>query len=168
VYRLGEIAIGEGAFGVVRMAVVDPSSPSPRLQGGVEGPAAEVVAIKQLSQVFDDRQMIRRMLRELRVLHSFRHKNIIELLDVIWDKKTSNIYIVTDLYKCDLKQLISKNPAMYRSLGEAGLTSIMRQVLEGLDFLHASRVMHRDIKVRAPHPHAAGRDLRLTGFGFTS
>ena len=146
-YRLSKSAIGEGAFGVVRTAEVDPRTPSPR-QHGDAGAEKEAVAIKQLIQVFDDRRMIRRMLRELRVLHSFRHKNIIELLDVIWDKNTSNLYIVTALYKCDLRQLIDRSPAMYRSLGEDGLTSIMRQVLEGLDFLHAGRIMHRDIKVR--------------------
>ena len=122
--------VGEGTFGVVRLAV--------------DIKSRQEVAIKQICKVFDDHRMTRRVLRELRVLHKFRHKNIIELLDVTLARGA--VYVITDLSRTDLYQLIHHNRQAYKSLDEENFTAIMRQILDALEFLHSNGILHRDIK----------------------
>lgn len=122
--------VGEGTFGVVRCAV--------------DKKTRQEVAIKQIVKVFDDRRMTRRVLRELRVLHRFRHKNIINLLDATSSRGA--VYVVTDLSRIDLFHLIHNNKELYKTLAEEDFTHIMKQILEALEFLHLNGILHRDIK----------------------
>lgn len=122
--------VGEGTFGVVRQAV--------------DKESRREVAIKQICKVFDDHRMTRRVLRELRVLHRFRHKNIIDLLDVTLARGA--VYVITDLSRTDLYQLIHHNKQAYKSLDEENFTDIMRQILDAIEFLHSNGILHRDIK----------------------
>ncbi len=67
-YKLFE-KVGQGSFGVVRRANA--------------GPGEEDVAIKQLVRIGTDIGMLRRVLREIRVMSSLRHPNLLGLKDVL-------------------------------------------------------------------------------------
>lgn len=55
----------------------------------------------------------KRMIREIRILHYFRHDNIIDLKRVIYNDNPKadfgDIYVVTNLMDVDLSHLIKKN-----------------------------------------------------------
>lgn len=67
------------------------------------------VAIKRMHKIEDTIDAMR-MLREIRILHNFRHENIIELKRVIYNEKPGKpfgeVYLVSDLMDVDLNQLI--------------------------------------------------------------
>ena len=128
-----EKVVGQGTFGVVHKAV--------------ERVTGDSVAIKSVFRADSCSVMLRRVLRELRVLHVFRHENIIRLVDIKYVQHEGCVYFVTELSNQDLLQLISYNRAMYRSLSSDDFRSILTQILKALDFLHENRIIHRDLKV---------------------
>eukprot|EP00607_Mallomonas_marina_P009723 CAMPEP_0182419134 /NCGR_PEP_ID=MMETSP1167-20130531/3537_1 /TAXON_ID=2988 /ORGANISM="Mallomonas Sp, Strain CCMP3275" /LENGTH=509 /DNA_ID=CAMNT_0024593783 /DNA_START=125 /DNA_END=1654 /DNA_ORIENTATION=- len=86
-----------------------------------------------------------RVLRELHLLFSLRHNNIISLENLKVDKKY--LYIVTEYCEYSLFTIIDdaklrinifKKPSDY--------TVILYQMLQAVNFLHSSGVLHRDIK----------------------
>jgi serine/threonine protein kinase len=67
------------------------------------------VAIKKVPNAFDDLVDAKRILREIKLLKSFDHENIISLLDVPKPEGRTgytDIYIVTDLMETDLHRVI--------------------------------------------------------------
>ena len=85
--------------------------------------------------------------RELLILSKLRHWNIVSLVGYY---KTNDFYcIVTDLMDCSLKQVLDQrrkeNSEILFTQGE--LIDLVKQVVEGLCYLHSQRIAHRDIKV---------------------
>lgn len=123
------------------------------------------VAIKRMHKI-EDSIDARRMIREIRILHNFRHGNIIELKRVIYNNNPKelfgDIYLVTDLMDVDLSHLIKKNR---EELTDDHIQFIVYQIFRGLKFLHTRGVIHRDIK---PSNILADEncDIRLCDFGF--
>jgi mitogen-activated protein kinase 1/3 len=70
----------------------------------------EKVAIKKLHKV-EDGVDAKRVLREIRILRSMKHENILQLLNVIYDEKVKDqdfgdIYLVTNFMEVDLYKII--------------------------------------------------------------
>ena len=72
------------------------------------------VAIKKISNAFNDRTDAKRTLREILLLRHMDHPNVIKVRDVIRPPRASNfrdVYIVYDLMPTDLHEVIrSKQP----------------------------------------------------------
>ena len=67
------------------------------------------VAIKKVTNAFDDLEDARHILREIKILSFFDHDNIVTLLDVPKpdNKETYNdVYVITDLMETDLHRVI--------------------------------------------------------------
>jgi serine/threonine protein kinase len=67
------------------------------------------VAIKKITNAFEDLVDAKRILREIKMLQFFDHDNIVSLLNVIIPEKRTgynDIYIVTDLMETDLHRVI--------------------------------------------------------------
>jgi len=67
------------------------------------------VAIKKISNAFDDLVDAKRIVREIKLLKFFDHENIISLLDVQRPdnrKDFNEIYIITDLMETDLHRVV--------------------------------------------------------------
>lgn len=88
-------------------------------------------------------------LREIKILRALRgHKNIVSLLDVISgrgpsgaaDDALSGVYLVFEYLDHDLNGLRAV------PLLPAQIKYYMKQILEGLYFLHKCKIVHRDIK----------------------
>lgn len=123
--------IGYGAFGVV-WSVTDPRN-------------HKKVALKKMPNVFQNLASCKRVFREIRMLDSFRHDNVLGLLDILQptDKHFfQEIYILTELMQSDLhKIIVSPQP-----LTSDHIKVFVYQILRGLKYLHSANILHRDIK----------------------
>jgi len=80
-------------------------------------------------------------MREIYLLSSIHHKNIIKLHDVaINDQK--QLFLVFPYCEFDLKRMIRQNTCF--SLAQ--LKNFLQQLLEGVYVLHTNNVLHRDLK----------------------
>ena len=101
------------------------------------------VAIKKISNAFDDINDARRIFREMKLLRYFNHDNIIPLLDIQKpDNKTgyNDVYIITELMETDLHRVIYSR----QELSDEHIQYFIYQILRGVLFLHSAGVVHRD------------------------
>ncbi|CAH0485182.1 unnamed protein product [Peronospora farinosa] len=103
------------------------------------------VAIKKVTNAFQDLPDTKRILRELCLLRQLSHPNLIQLYDVPRPDRLSyleDIYLVTDLMETDLHRVIHST----QTLTDEHVAHFMRQILRGLAYLHSANVLHRDLK----------------------
>ena len=84
---------------------------------------------------------------EVRILASLRHKNIIGYKEAFFDEKSSTLNIVMEYADDgDLSSKIKDMLKKHLQFEENTIWSILIQILEGLNYLHKSTVIHRDLK----------------------
>ncbi|AES70610.1 mitogen-activated protein kinase 7 [Medicago truncatula] len=123
--------IGRGTYGVVCSSINMDTN--------------EKVAIKKISNVFDDCGDALRTLREMKLLRHVRHENVISLKDVmIPDQRTSfkDVYLVYELMDKDLHRIIKSS----KPLSNNHCKLFLVQLLQGLNYLHSANILHRDLK----------------------
>lgn len=120
--------LGSGSYGVVA---------SFRDADGQE------VAVKRVRRVFDNFLMLRRTLREIKLMRHFRHPNLLQLHDVLLVEAGGELYISMELMDCDLDRLVRGRGI---PLEESQCRNFCSQVLLGLLHLHCAHVIHRDLK----------------------
>lgn len=82
----------------------------------------------------------------LRQLNSHDHPNIVKLLDICHGQQVGReliMYLVFEHVEQDLATYIEKNPKGFNTLQ---IRKLSRDILNGVDFLHSNRVIHRDLK----------------------
>ncbi|KAI8913647.1 kinase-like domain-containing protein [Gorgonomyces haynaldii] len=125
--------IGEGTFGVVSTALHKKSG--------------DTVALK-LIVVHDEKEGVPiTALREIRILKSLDHPNIINLREIAFkraqNKQKGTISMVFDYMDHDLAGLL-ENPQV--RFNPSQIKSYMRQLLRGVRYLHDNYILHRDMK----------------------
>ncbi|CCD12918.1 unnamed protein product [Trypanosoma congolense IL3000] len=123
--------IGSGSYGSVCSAIDEDSG--------------ERIAIKRIPRVFSDLREGKRILREMDILTSLHHTNLIRLRQFIRPCQKddfSDIYMVMDLYDTDLHRIIKSR----QKLTNEHYQYLMIQAFRGLFYLHTAKVMHRDLK----------------------
>ena len=134
-----EETIGEGAFAKVKLAT--------HIYTG------EKVAIKILNKEklmednFDDFNNsdngsdIQKIRKEINILKRLKHKNVIQLYEIMESK--SNLYIVMEY--CEGKELFDYI-VKKKYLSEIEACSFFQQIIDGVEYLHLSHITHRDLK----------------------
>lgn len=120
----------------------------------------ETVAVKQ-QKLNEEEQMETYMLRELSILKTVSHPNLIEYVGAARGK--SDVWIVTEFMPGgDLTQLLTDKD---KELGVKFRIKIAQQAASGLAYLHSKMIIHRDIKSANI---ILGLDWRckITDFGF--
>jgi len=149
---LGEL--GKGQFGVVSQAV--------RRKGS--SATSKVVAIKMLKFDFDREGFPLEALREITLLSSLQHPNIVRMHAVACGMDDAPIgwHLVMEPAGHELTTLVKG--ARRRPMTEAQVKHLMLQLLRALAALHSVWVMHRDLKT--PNVLIDDRGvLRLCDFG---
>lgn len=137
--------IGQGAFG--------------RVYKGLICETGQEIAIKQVSLPRDDAMQrrvsehVRALESEVAVLKGLQHENIVHYLGTEQSDEHLNIFL-----EYVPGGSISSKLMQFGPLPEGTIKVYTKQILRGLQYLHAKRFMHRDIKVRHRHarppPHA--------------
>ncbi|KAJ1648486.1 serine/threonine protein kinase, CMGC, CDC2/CDK sub [Coemansia erecta] len=145
--------LGEGTFGEVHKAV--------------HKAAGSVVALKRVLMHNEKEGLPITAIREIKLLKSLRHPNIVPLSDMLVRHEPQgsgavpSVYMVFPYMDHDLTGLL-ENPKI--QLRPEHIKLYLRQLLEGTAYLHASRVMHRDMKASNLLLNNEGR-LYIADFG---
>jgi mitogen-activated protein kinase 1/3 len=129
-YRLMH-QIGFGAYGSVFAAIR-------RLTGNT-------VAIKRVSTLKSDTISTKRLLREIMILKSLSHPNVVKILDSPKLHETNELYeisIVMEYAQNDLKRFLRSSTY----LTSAFIRVIVYNILCGMNYLHSANIIHRDLK----------------------
>ncbi|KAI8476309.1 MAG: kinase-like domain-containing protein [Monoraphidium minutum] len=128
----GEL-IGIGAFG--------------RVFTGLNNVTGEIIAVKQVSFARDEAlqgrvsEHIRALEAEVEVLRGLKHENIVQYLGT--ERTSDSMYIFLEyVHGGSIASLLAK----FGPFQEAVIRVYTRQILRGLEYLHARGIMHRDIK----------------------
>jgi len=120
------------------------------------------IAVKKITNAFDDLLDGKRVLREVKLLRACCHPNIIKIMDMFPPQGINfkDIYIVTEVMETDLNRVIYSK----QNLTEEHHVYFIHQVLRGLIYLHTSNVVHRDMK---PNNLLVNRncDVKICDFG---
>ncbi|KAH3765770.1 CMGC/CDK/CDC2 protein kinase [Pelomyxa schiedti] len=138
--------LGEGTYGVVFKA-----------KDTVSG---DIVALKKIRMEGEDEGVPSTAIREIAILKDLRHSNIVNLIDVVNDD--SKLYLVFEFLDQDLKRYIDCVKTPY--VDPALVKSYVFQMLLGIDYCHAHRVLHRDMKPQNLLIDKFG-NLKLADFG---
>ncbi|KAG8983375.1 kinase subunit of RNA polymerase II carboxy-terminal domain kinase I, partial [Tulasnella sp. 427] len=137
--------VGEGTFGKVYKA-----------KNVMNG---RLVALKRIKVEAEKDGFPVTALREIKLLQSLSHPNIILLHEMMVSK--GNVFMVFDYMEHDLTGILSQSQFVFEP---AHLKSLCHQMLHGLAYLHQKGVVHRDMKGSNILVNSRG-ELKLADFG---
>ncbi|KAG0710613.1 Cyclin-dependent kinase 9-A [Chionoecetes opilio] len=127
----------------------------------------KVVALKKVLMENEKEGFPITALREIKILQQLKHDNVVKLNEICRTKPStynrwrSTFYLVFDFCEHDLAGLLSNYNVKF-SLGE--IKKVMQQLLEGLFYIHSSKILHRDMKAANVLITKTGT-LKLADFG---
>jgi len=125
-YEVGE-EIGRGAFSVVK--------------NGRHNQTGEKVAIKFIEKKFVDKQDLMLLAREIDIMKKVHHPNILRLIEVF---ETEEVIAL-------VMELVNGGELFYKivekgNYSEEDAAKIVRQMIQGVEYLHEKGIAHRDLK----------------------
>ena len=84
------------------------------------------------------------LLREIKLLQELNHPNIVKLYDVFHLKGL--LFYALEYGELDFEDLLFKDKYKATPLEPQHIKCLMKQILEGLCYLHKNFIMHRDLK----------------------
>ncbi|GMR42520.1 hypothetical protein PMAYCL1PPCAC_12715 [Pristionchus mayeri] len=107
--------------------------------------------------------------REIKILRELNHKNVVKLLDIVTDKQTASdmrhdkgsFYLVFEYVDHDLMGLLESKLIDFSDIQ---IASLFKQILQGLEYCHRIKFLHRDIKCSNILLNNKG-EIKLADFG---
>ena len=133
-YKLGNI-IGEGSYG--------------RVYEALDEDRGQLIAVKiidknnlnTINNSNNNSQSLSSIEGEIEILSKLNHKNIVKYYDSSQSKNHLKIFF--EYCECGS---IAKMLSNYKSFNEKIIRKYTKEMLEGLEYLHAHSIIHRDIK----------------------
>ena len=123
--------IGKGSFGIVIKCWCKESK--------------KTVAVKIINKYLYNSNVMQYIEQEKYYLLKMKHKNIVDIIKVFESSKY--LVLVLELMEwCTLKQLMINRFEENIMFTELEISTIVKNILEGLNYMHMNNVMHRDIK----------------------
>ncbi|ETS64393.1 hypothetical protein PaG_01246 [Moesziomyces aphidis] len=145
--------VGEGTYGVVYKAK--------DLTPGANG---RIVALKKIRLEAEDEGVPSTAIREISLLKELRDDNIVRLFDIVHQE--SKLYLVFEFLDLDLRKYmdnVSRNRNS-EGMGPEIVRKFTYQLIRGLYYCHAHRILHRDLKPQNLLIDKEG-NLKLADFG---
>merc|ERR1712087_781220 len=134
-----KLVLGEGTYGKVYKARSNRTG--------------EEVAMKQMKLNASEEGVPSTAIREIALLKELSHPNVVRLLDVFC--KPNKLVLVFEYLENDLKKYMKQQNGR---LTPAAVKRFAYQLCRGVEFCHANRIIHRDIK---PQNLLINNDLQL-------
>lgn len=125
-YDLGK-ELGRGGFSIVREAI--------------EKKTREKVAVKFIEKKFVDQEELKLLQREIDIMARVQHRNVLRLFEIFDTAQQLSLVM----------ELVNGGELFYKivdkgSYSELEARDIVRQLVEGVDYLHNQGIAHRDLK----------------------
>lgn len=130
-YVMGDV-LGEGSYGKVK-EILDSENLCRR--------AVKILTKRKLRRIPNGVQNVQ---REIQLLRNLNHRNIIELIDVLYNDEKQKMYLIMEYCVGGLQELIDSAPEKKLPLFQAH--RYFKQLIYGLEYLHGRGVIHKDIK----------------------
>jgi len=130
-YLIGDL-IGEGSYSKVK-EVIDSES--------LERRAVKIMKKQRLKKIPNGEENVR---RETRLMSKLNHKNVIKLVDLIYNEEKQKLYIIMEYCVTVLQELFDRAPGNKLPISQAHYYFV--QLIEGLEYLHSQGIIHKDIK----------------------
>ncbi|KDE08335.1 CMGC/CDK protein kinase [Microbotryum lychnidis-dioicae p1A1 Lamole] len=139
--------VGEGTYGVVY-----------RSRNKETG---EIVALKKIRLEAEDEGVPSTAIREISLLKEAKDDNVVKLLDIV--HSDTKLYLVFEYLDLDLKRYMDK-VGDGEGMGPDIVKKFTYQLVKGVYYLHAHRILHRDLKPQNLLINKEG-NLKLADFG---
>ncbi|XP_015923201.1 serine/threonine-protein kinase STK11 [Parasteatoda tepidariorum] len=130
-YVMGDI-LGEGSYGKVK-EMLDAETLCRR--------AVKILKKKKLRKIPNGEQNVQ---MEILLLKRLNHRNVIKLVDVLYNDEKQKMYMIMEYCVSVLQQMLEKLPDKKFPIWEAH--GYFCQLLDGLEYLHSQGIIHKDIK----------------------
>uniref|UniRef100_A0AAY5EWJ4 Serine/threonine-protein kinase STK11 n=1 Tax=Electrophorus electricus TaxID=8005 RepID=A0AAY5EWJ4_ELEEL len=134
-YLMGDL-LGEGSYGKVK-EMLDSETLCRR--------AVKILKKKKLRRIPNGEANVK---KEIQLLRRLQHKNVIQLVDVLYNEEKQKIYPSEhgDIYYCvcGMQEMLDSVPEKRFPVFQAH--GYFCQLLDGLEYLHSQGIVHKDIK----------------------
>ncbi|XP_070562891.1 serine/threonine-protein kinase stk11-like isoform X1 [Ptychodera flava] len=130
-YLMGD-TLGEGSYGKVK-ELLDTETLCRR--------AVKILKKKKLRKIPNGETNVQ---REIRLLKRLRHKNIIRLIEVLYNDEKQKMYLVMEYCVGGLQEILDSVPQKKFPVWQAH--RYFAQLMHGLEYLHSKGIIHKDIK----------------------
>lgn len=130
-YLMGDV-LGEGSYGKVK-EVLDTETLFRR--------AVKILKRKKLRKIPNGEQNVQ---REIQLLKRLQHRNVIQLIEVLYNEEKQKMYMVMEYCVSELQEMLESVPEKRFPIWQAH--GYFCQLVEGLEYLHSKGVIHKDIK----------------------
>lgn len=140
--------LGEGSYGIVYKVR--------------EKKTQKIYALKKMKLPENTQTIPDTILREISILKSLSHPNIIKLKKINFSNPSKKISLLFEYIDTDLQKILSS-----KTLPLCIIKSFSLQLLKSVNHLHTRRIMHRDIKPGNILISSKSGNLKLADFGLS-
>lgn len=124
--------LGEGSYGKVK-EMLDSDTLCRR--------AVKILKKKKLRRIPNGEANVK---KEIQLLRRLRHKNVIQLVDVLYNEEKQKMYMVMEYCVCGMQEMLDSVPEKCFPVFQTH--GYFCQLIDGLEYLHSQGIVHKDIK----------------------